>query len=78
MTTMTTAAEFAKEFESSPRYKAILKVFEAVDALEPEAQLNELSALLTRTTQACNGEERDRLPDLVRKALKERGHTRRL
>ena len=36
-----------------------------------------LSALMNRTLQGLNGEERYRVPELVRRALKERGHSRR-
>ena len=39
--------------------------------------VNEVSELMSRTMQNLNGEERYRLPDLVRKALKERGHSHR-
>ena len=79
MTTATASAiRYADEFKSSPRYKAILALFAAVDALEEDAPLNELSALMTRTTQSCSGVERDRIPDLVRKGSEESGHTRRL
>ena len=77
-TKITTATRLAAEFKGSPRYSKIVAIFEAVDELADDAPLNELSALMTRTTQGCSGEERDRIPDLVRRALKERGHTRRL
>ena len=78
MTTKTTATTYAQEFKSSPRFAAIEAIFKAIDKLEEDAPLNDLSALLTRTTQGCSADERDRIPDLVRKALKELGHTRRL
>ena len=76
-TRMTTAVRYAEEFASSPRYKAIEAIFKAIDKLEDDALLLELSALMGRTLQSLNGEERYKLPDLVRQALKERGHTRR-
>ena len=76
--TRMTTTTYADEFKSSPRFKAIEAIFKAIDKLEDDASLNELSALMGRTLQNLNGDERYRIPDLVRKALKERGHTRRL
>jgi hypothetical protein len=76
-TKLTTTTRLAAEFKGSPRYQAILTVFAAVDALEDGASTIGLSALVSRTLQDLNGIERDRLPDLVRQALKERGHSHR-
>ena len=78
MTKITTTTRLAAEFKGSPRYQAILAVFAAVDALEDGESINGVSALVSRTLLDLNGDERNRLPDLARKALKERGHTRRL
>lgn len=77
-TKITTATRLAAEFKGSPRYSKIVAVFQAVDDLDDDAPLNQLSALMTRTTQGCSGDERSRIPDLVRQALKERGIARRL
>jgi hypothetical protein len=74
---MTTTTRLADEFRTSPRYRAILAVFTAVDALKDGESVNDVSALMSRTMKNLNGEERYRLPDLVRKALKERGHSHR-
>jgi hypothetical protein len=41
--------------------------------LDDDEPLNNVMALLGRTTPDLNGEERYRLPDLVRQAVKERG-----
>jgi hypothetical protein len=68
-----TTATYADEFKSSPRYKAILAVFAAVDALPEDKPVNEVLKLMNETSRNCNGIERDRLPDLVRKALADRG-----
>jgi hypothetical protein len=54
-----------------------LAVFEAVDELRDGESVNEVSALVSRTMQGLNSEERYRLPDLVRQALKESGHSNR-
>ena len=62
---------------SSPRYKAILAVFAAVDALKEEEPVSKVVSLMNATARDCNGIERDRLPDLVRQALKDRGRTHR-
>jgi hypothetical protein len=70
---MTTTTRFADEFKESPRYRAILAVFAAVDALEDGESVNGVSALLSRSTLNLNGKERHRVPDLVRKALADRG-----
>ena len=77
MTKLTTTMRLAAEFKGSPRYQAILAVFEAVDALEDGESVNGVSALMSRTMLNLNGEERHRVPDLVRQALKERGHSHR-
>ena len=69
---MTTATRLACEFENSPRYKAILAVFQAVDDLEEDKPVNEVLKLMNETSRNLNGDERYRLPDLVRQALKER------
>ena len=71
MTTTTTT--YADEFKDSPRYRKILAVFAAVDKLEDDEPLSKIMALLGRTTPDLNGEERYRLPDLVTKALADRG-----
>jgi hypothetical protein len=72
-TKITTATSLAAEFKGSPRYSKIVTVFAAVDALDDDEPLNNVVALLGRTTPDLNGEERYRLPDLVRQAIKERG-----
>ena len=77
MTTTTTTTSLADEFKDSPRYRKILAVFTAVDALGDEEPINKVMALLGRTTLTLNGIERDRLPGLVRQALDERGFSGR-
>jgi hypothetical protein len=72
-TKITTATSLAAEFKGSRRYSKIVTVFAAVDALDDDEPLNNVVALLGRTTPDLNGEERYRLPDLVRQAIKERG-----
>jgi len=72
---MTTATAYAKEFEGSPRHQKILAVFQAVDDLEEEESVTKVLALMSRTTIGLNSIERDRLPNLVRQALKERGRS---
>jgi hypothetical protein len=76
-TKITTATRLAAEFKGSPRYQAILAVFEAVDVLPDDKPVNDLFAKMYRTMKDLNGIERDRLPDLVRQALKERGRSLR-
>ena len=68
-TKIETAIRFADEFKDSPRYKAILAVFAAVDALHELEPVSTVMTLMNRTSRDLNGIERDRLPDLVRHAL---------
>ena len=72
-----TATRLADEFKDSPRYRPILAVFAAIDALEEEESVSKVMTLMNRNTRDLNGEERYRPPDLVRQALKERNRSHR-
>ena len=72
-TKIVTATRLAAEFKGSPRYSKIVAIFAAVDELPDDKPVNEMLKLMNETSRNLNGEERYRLPDLVRQALKERG-----
>ena len=65
-TKITATARLAAEFKGSPRYPAILAVFEAIDELKDDEPIYGVMAKMNRTTQGCNAEERARLPDRCR------------
>ena len=74
-TTTTTTTTYADEFKDSPRYRKILAVFAAVDDLPEDKPVNGVLKLMNETSRNLNSEERYRLPDLVRKALADRGRS---
>jgi hypothetical protein len=55
------------------RYRKILTVFAAVDELKDDEPLSKVMTIMNKTTIDLSGEERWQLPELVRKALKDRG-----
>ena len=64
------------------RYAAVASVgcMEREVARRPvkeEESVNGIMKLLNATTRHCNGIERDRLPDLVSQALRDRGRSHR-
>ena len=76
MSTKTTTG-YANEFKDSPRYRKILAIFEAIDALPADEPILGVMAQANKCMREGNGIERDALPDLVRRALADRGRSHR-
>lgn len=74
MTVSTT--RFADEFrDNEPRYRAIVAVFMAIDALPEDKPVYEILGLMNRTMQKLGADERAKLPALVRQALEAKGRS---
>ena len=70
----TTTIRLADEFRGNARFAAIESIFRLVDA---DASATEVWATASKVMQSLNGDERGKLSDLIKQALKDRGRSPR-